>query len=189
MKVLGTANPADLMTKYLTREKVDNAIDKMGQVVQSGRASSSLDIQGKINQVKRMVETESKSDATEGGARAPSVGPDCWRRNGDKAVRFHSQPRSELFAVTAKDPNYESLGPIRTTRGRDQAGNEFILHDYWRAAKRPRRRQPFQWTGTTTFHGGEDPCPSPPRWSARAPLGWDLGLVNPRHRVRLFSLR
>ena len=48
MKVLGTANPADLMTKYLTREKVDNAIDKMGQVVQQGRADSSLDIQGTI---------------------------------------------------------------------------------------------------------------------------------------------
>ena len=29
MKVFGTANPADLMTKYLTREKVDNTIDKM----------------------------------------------------------------------------------------------------------------------------------------------------------------
>ena len=163
MKVLGTANPADLMTKYLTREKVDNAIDKMGQVVQSGRASSSLDIQGKINQIKRTVETKSKSDTTDGDARAPSAEPDYWTSDGSKVVRFHSQPRSALFAVTAKDPCYNSLGPVRTTRGMDQAGDEFVLHDYWRAAKRPRRRQPFQWTGTTTFHGGEHPGPGCPR--------------------------
>ena len=37
MKVLGTENPADLMTKYLTRDSMDNAIDKMGQAVQVGR--------------------------------------------------------------------------------------------------------------------------------------------------------
>ena len=47
MKVLGTANPADLMTKYLARVKRDGALDKMSQVVQEGRAKSSLDIQGK----------------------------------------------------------------------------------------------------------------------------------------------
>ena len=51
MKVLGTENPAGLMTKYFTREKVDNANDKMGQAVQVGRASSSLDTQGKVNNV------------------------------------------------------------------------------------------------------------------------------------------
>ena len=49
MKVLGTENPADLMTKYLTRDKVDGAIDKMGQVLQEGRAHASLDIHGKAN--------------------------------------------------------------------------------------------------------------------------------------------
>ena len=51
MKVLGTANPADLKTKHLTRDKIDNAFDKMGQTMQEGRANSSLDIQDKINGV------------------------------------------------------------------------------------------------------------------------------------------
>ena len=40
MKVLGTANPADLMTKYLTRDKVDSAITKKSQVIQECRAHS-----------------------------------------------------------------------------------------------------------------------------------------------------
>ena len=42
MKVLGTENPADLMTKYLTRKKVDDAVDKMGQTVQEGRAEEEV---------------------------------------------------------------------------------------------------------------------------------------------------
>ena len=161
MKVLGTANPADLMTKYLTREKVDNAIDKMGQVVQEGRADSSLDIQGKMRRMTessredRRVETNQWSSTIDGGARAPSAEADYWEMNGDEVVRAHSQPRSALFAATANDVDYESLGPVRTTRGKDQAGNEFVLHDFWRAAKRPQRHQPLLWTGTTTFHGVE----------------------------------
>ena len=108
MKVLGTANPADLMTKYLTREKVDNAIDKMGQVVQEGRANSSLDIQGKVNclreshHLEKGVETNQRSNTTIGGARAPVAELDRWEVMGQQAVRFHSQPRSALFAVTAR---------------------------------------------------------------------------------------
>ena len=151
MKVLGTANPADLMTKYLTREKVDNAIDNNGQVVQHGRAKSSLDIQGTITKVQG-VEMRRQSGTIGGGARASPLGADCWTTIGEEVVRVHSQPRSALFAVTAKDAEYESLGPVRTTRGTDQAGNDFVLHDFWRAARRPQRHQPFLWTGTTTFH-------------------------------------
>ena len=64
MKVLGTENPADLMTKYLTGEKVDNAIDKKGQVTQTGRANSSLDIQGHVKRVEKVQ----KSNPNDGGA-------------------------------------------------------------------------------------------------------------------------
>ena len=181
MKVLGTSNPADLMTKYLTREKVDNAIDKIGQVVQSGRADSSLDIQGKVYHVmekakeEKVVEAGQRSSTADGGARAPFAEPDRWENQGKEVVRFHSQPRRSLFAVRAKYKNSEKIGPIKTTRAKDQAGNEFILHDYWRASRRPQRQLPFQWTGTTTFHGGEDPRPSSPRWSACASSGRNGG--------------
>ena len=123
MKVLGTSNPADLMTKYLTREKVDNAIDKIGQVVQSGRADSSLDIQGKVNhfteitKAERVVNIGQWSSTADGGARASFAEPDRWENQGKEVVRFHSQPRKSLFAVSAKHKNSEKLGPIRTTRG------------------------------------------------------------------------
>ena len=46
-KVLGTENPADLMTKHLTREKINEAMKRICQSVREGRAETSLDIQGK----------------------------------------------------------------------------------------------------------------------------------------------
>ena len=45
-KVLGTDNPADLMTKYLTRDKMDACMQTIGQEIRQGRAKSGLDIQG-----------------------------------------------------------------------------------------------------------------------------------------------
>ena len=46
-KVLGTENPADLMTKYLVRDKVDACMMKMKQARLEGRAKSGLELQGK----------------------------------------------------------------------------------------------------------------------------------------------
>ena len=46
MKMLGTANPADLMTKYLVRDKMDACMQTIGQEIRQGRAKSGLDIQG-----------------------------------------------------------------------------------------------------------------------------------------------
>ena len=44
-KVLGTENPADLMTKHLTREQIEVAMQKIGQGIEEGRAEKSLEIQ------------------------------------------------------------------------------------------------------------------------------------------------
>ena len=46
-KVLGTENPADLMTKYLTRAVMDTHLEYLSQRRESGRARSGLNIQGK----------------------------------------------------------------------------------------------------------------------------------------------
>jgi len=43
-KVLGTENPADLMTKYLTGNKIDHYMEKLGQEQREGRADKSLKI-------------------------------------------------------------------------------------------------------------------------------------------------
>ena len=45
-KVLGTENPADLMTKYLTRAVMDTHLDFLSQRREAGRAKSGLNIQG-----------------------------------------------------------------------------------------------------------------------------------------------
>ena len=46
MKNDGTKNPADLMTKYLVRDKIDSCMTSVSQEVRSGRANAGLDIQG-----------------------------------------------------------------------------------------------------------------------------------------------
>ena len=45
-KVLGTENPADLMTKHLVREKIDKYLTLLHQERQEGRAESGLELQG-----------------------------------------------------------------------------------------------------------------------------------------------
>ena len=46
-KVLGIENPADLMTKYLVRDKVDACMSKLKQARMEGRAKLGLELQGK----------------------------------------------------------------------------------------------------------------------------------------------
>ena len=45
-KVLGTENPADLMTKYLTRDVIVTHMTKLGQEIREGRAEKGLEMQG-----------------------------------------------------------------------------------------------------------------------------------------------
>ena len=45
-KVLGTDNPADLMTKYLARSVIDLHMQKLSQEVREGRSEKGLAMQG-----------------------------------------------------------------------------------------------------------------------------------------------
>ena len=45
-KVLGTENPADLMTKYLTRDVTNGHMERLGQEIRAGRAEKGLEMQG-----------------------------------------------------------------------------------------------------------------------------------------------
>ena len=44
-KILGTDNPADLMTKYLARDKIDKHMSTIGQGFMEGRAEKGLEMQ------------------------------------------------------------------------------------------------------------------------------------------------
>ena len=46
LKILGTEKPADLMAKYLARDKMDSCLKPIGQYLKQGRAQSGLDVQG-----------------------------------------------------------------------------------------------------------------------------------------------
>ena len=46
LKIEGTKNPADLMTKCLVREKMDACMRSVNQELKTGRAKVSLDVQG-----------------------------------------------------------------------------------------------------------------------------------------------
>ena len=45
-KILGTENPADLMTKYLSRDVLNGHMTKLGQEIREGRAEKGLEMQG-----------------------------------------------------------------------------------------------------------------------------------------------
>ena len=67
-KVLGTENPADLMTKHLLRSALDGCMGSLNQERLAGRARSGLEIQGRK---KTASAHESTPDA--GGASAPAA--------------------------------------------------------------------------------------------------------------------
>ena len=83
-KVLGTENPADLMTKYLTRESTDRCMGYMSQERQAGRAKAGLHVQGggerkeeKENSAIDDLHTRSLSHAGAPHARAKHVRACC----------------------------------------------------------------------------------------------------------------
>ena len=70
-KILGTENPADLMTKYLTRSVMDTHFGFLSQRRESGRAKSGLNIQGSEQSRNEVL-------ATASGASAPHYVIDNW---------------------------------------------------------------------------------------------------------------
>ena len=81
-KVLGTDNPADMMTKHLLREPLDKCMGQLNQWRRSGRAKIALDIQGKGKgeaaqeeggQVVRGLKRLAERGACAGGVRAARV--------------------------------------------------------------------------------------------------------------------
>ena len=100
---MGTANPADMMTKHLLREPLDKCMKELNQCRMSGRARSGLDIQG-----------SGKAPAGEvkiGSIRTSEVNY-FWQT--ERRVRFQS---AEVIAVQSwkeetKAMNYRSEGRI-----------------------------------------------------------------------------
>ena len=81
---------------------------------------------------------------------------DHWVADSGRVTRVHVKPRNSLFMAKVDDVSLpwqstQELGRARVTKGTDHLGNKFVLQDYWQAPRRPTRKQPFYWTGTTSF--------------------------------------
>ena len=72
-KILGTENPADLMTKYLARSVMDTHFGFLSQRCESGRAKSGLQVQGSEKSRAEVLSTAS-------GDSAPQCVIDNWMR-------------------------------------------------------------------------------------------------------------
>ena len=110
-KILGAENPADLMTKYLTRSVMDSHFEFLSQRRESGRAKSGLNIQGKNTTNTERVDNDSEStlsmlgaDTATGSALATCV-VDDWLK--------HAQPQQEWPEPWVGETHFEATDGIR----------------------------------------------------------------------------
>ena len=143
VKVDGTENCSDLMTKHLASQTLLKHVAYMNLEFQEGRA-------GKAAQLHAMERLEPQGEFRDRG------GPDRWEERGDRGrwVRLHRTPRLSLF-TPYKVPN----GPGRKTRlstsrrtiGVDEHGQSFDVVDDWTSRDVAHRALPARWTGMTIF--------------------------------------
>ena len=98
-KVLGTENPADLMTKHLARQPLDKCMLQLNQHRTSGRASAGLDVQGKNKASADPVSTPSGETWT--AERQKERNPDVDSSSG-RIARSPSHSRTLNHGTTDK---------------------------------------------------------------------------------------
>ena len=135
-KVLGTENPADLMTKYLPASDMEKHLTYLSVERRTSRADAAPKLG--ISQLRLQ---------------------DRWRKEagpGDPSnlIREHVKPRSSLFTPMRLDgsPPAKSLTKTRRTVGNFlDNGEEFVIVDEWTGKLEPHRDLKRLWTGTTAF--------------------------------------
>ena len=172
-KVPGTRNPADLMTKGLSSERIGICIDMMELVFLEGRASAAAGLHAldrsrgahgggctrtdEFSRVERrsVCHKSERESMSEGELVREPVG-DSWDMRGVHGVwrRRHATWRRALFTPyhVKKGPGkHVGLEALRITRGRFLDGCEFELVDRWREAKNSHLDLGAPWKGTTVF--------------------------------------
>ena len=149
-KIHGNLNPADLLTKNLSFDKILQYTKSMCLEFRSGRS----EVAAKLHWLGE------DSSADRGVDRG-----DTWDSRGawGKWTRRHTTWRSRLFTPfrVAKGPGKNiDLDAIRVTRGRYADGERFELRDRWQDPGNEHRDLKKQWIGTTTFmvEGFENPA-------------------------------
>ena len=131
LKVDGTSNPADLMTKNLPKDDIDKYMDMMGMEFRGGRAENAPEVYSM-----RQISRGRKRDFWEGGK------------------RIHLKARPRLFIpldVISSDAANQTPGRLRITKGLASNGHLFEIRDDWTKLDNAHRQSDFHWIGTTTF--------------------------------------
>ena len=146
IKVDGSVNCADLMTKHLTTVVQEKHVKMMQMEFEEGRAQ-------KAAQLHSMSRLNPQGEFQEGG-----IG-DRWEERGEQGtwIRIHRTPRVGLFnpfRVPHGPGRKTRLSSIRETIGIDETGHKFSMSDDWLDEQAP-RALPRRWTGITMFHAEE----------------------------------
>ena len=142
IKVDGTVNCADLLTKHLTTAVQQGHVDMMKLEFRDGRAQMAA----QLHSIDRL---QPQGEFREGG-----VG-DRWEEQGEQGrwIRLHRTPRATLFNPrrVPHGPGRKSrLSCIRETIGIDESGNKFSISDDWTDSRNPPTTS-RRWTGVTVF--------------------------------------
>ena len=142
VKVDGTENCADLLTKHLTTMIQEKHVKMMKLEFRDGRAQSAA----KLHAISRAKPQEEFQDGGNG---------DRWTERGEQGrwTRLHRTPRAHLFNPrrVPHGPGRKSrLSTIRETVGIDEGGQKFTISDDWTSAENPLVMD-RRWTGMTTF--------------------------------------
>ena len=194
-KVLGTENPADLMTKYLTRSVMDTHLDFLSQRREAGRAKSGLNIQGASTREAHdehssstptgQTPTPTEIPATASGAVISTCIGDDWLRGPQPHQLWHEPWTGETL--------FQATDGVWRTVSHKNARRAFITPNQIAKLKLPIG---VKWTGSrctvinpVTYESarGATPSATPPQALAnyRGQLGHTR--TSPEDRATIFS--
>ena len=151
LKVLGTENSADLMTKNLGADMIKKHTSRLRLEFRAGRSGKAAQLQG-------LSRRKAHEDNFVGvlDRYAERRGGDLWhsRGAGGSWIRIHSAPRRSLFTpcrVPRGPAHPDKLSGTRVTKGIHCSGNKFVVEDNWMNPDCAHRVLDLPWTGSTTF--------------------------------------
>ena len=159
MKVDGTDNPSDLMTKHLVVNVTERHLKFLDMDYREGRSEKAsqlhhVNIADNKNEIDEVIEMNEDEDKVEEGFDKGKS--DKWgdRGNGKQWSRIHLNPRRALFTPykIARGPGRKTkLKTMRTTEGTTELGQKFKIVDDWTDPERSHRLMTVAWIGKTTF--------------------------------------
>ena len=151
VKVDGTKNPADLMTKILNLNVIERHMEVLDLHFREGRAGKAA----KLHELSRAVRQEEHKNKLSIFS-FENDKADKWSNRGElqQWSREHSTARRALFTPfkVARGPGRKTkLMKVRVTEGIDEHGVHFKIEDDWTKPENSHRLLSASWVGRTTF--------------------------------------